>query len=445
MRTLLAFLLSFFVVGPCLAQSDEDVAESLWYEGVVGGSPSHASADEACRAKFTNSNLDKTRNHYDYALMRGNAPQRAGDCYIHTSNPDTGYIGQPFLWQGVSEACPTGFSPGSGAGHQHCHRPTTCASKAGQSKTVNFTTGWAQSNNPDSPKAIDVPMPGSGCDGQCAFTRGGVQSCWWSQVPHSNGLHRVSCDSTVTLTGAACQGGASPSNNPGTPEPPCPGVSGQVNGKPVCIGSTGTPLPSIPKPGNGTPPAAPGNPGSGDKPTTGPGAGNDGAGRTPTVGEGGNEGGGSSSVVPGGGSEGNGQGTGTPTPTNPDGSAKPADPTPCGIPGSPACRLDETGTPNGTGAFDGATAGVNSNRDSAVAGINAAAGASGKATGWSFTLALPTGCSPIPMGAYAPYLTGINICEWQPQIHDLMSMAWLAAAVFLCIGMVGRAIGGGSS
>lgn len=449
MRTLLCLLLAF-VSASAFAQSDEDIAASIWYEGTVGGSPSHASADEACRGKFANSNLDKTRNFYDYVVMRGTPPQRAGDCYIHVTNPDTGYVGPPFLWQGVTEGCPSGFNPSVAAEHQHCHRPTTCASRAGQSKLFSVTAGYARSNRPNTNDiVINLPIDANQCDGTCSLTLAPVaDSAWRSQVPASNGLHRITGRFRATYTGGACHS-ASPNGNPAGPVPPCPGTLGNVNGAPVCFGTGPAPLPNSPRPPN-MPPEGHGNPPAGDVPPSGP--------ITPAAGNGGPAGGGSNASIPGGGSEGNQQGDGTPNGTNPDGTGTGSNGTgagsgggggigmdPCGLPGTPPCKLDESGTPTGDGAYTGATNGVTSNRDQAVQGINDAAGASGKSTGWTFTFAFPSGCSEVPLAAFAPYLTGINVCSWQGVIHDLMSLVWLAATVFCCIGMVGRAVGGGGS
>jgi hypothetical protein len=443
MRTLLLFVVAL-VSGPAFAYTE--YVDPTWsYDGHVTKFPNLGAA---CVQLGANNNISGATA----GTMSGTAPGRTGNCRGDLGN------GQISTFGNVLEGCPSTHGPNTSLGL--CQRevaecppgqvpnqagicvPNECGNKVGQSTIENYTTGWAQSNNPDTAKAINVPLPFDGaCDGSCQVAYGGVDSCKWSQVPSpANGLHRVSCDVRMTYTGATCSARTA-SGDPGTPEPPCPGLLAKVDGKPVCVGTAGAPLPSIPKSGDGTPPSTPGNPSAGPVPTTGPGSGSDGPGRTPTVGNGGNEGGGSNASIPGGGSEGNGQGTGTPSPTNPDGSG-----TSGGTPGhGQEVDVDESGMPSGAGAFDGATAGVNANRDAAVAGINAAAGASGKVTSWSFTFALPTGCSPIPMGGYEPYLTGINICEWQPQIHDLMSMAWLAAAVFLCIGMVGRAIGGGSA
>lgn len=283
-----------------------------------------------------------------------------------------------------------------------CANP--CLDKQGQTKTVNLTEAWARSNTPNANDiAVEVPTPWEGnhemCDGQCLVDLQSVDACWRSQVPGANGLHRISCDYTARYSATQCTAKADPSD-PGAPTPPCPGFTGSVNGKPVCVGTPSTPLPTLPKNPVGAPPEGTGNPAAGDKPTEGTGSGSDGAGRTPTVGSGGNAGGGSNASIPGGGSEGNGQGDGTPVGTGPDGSsggvAAPGDPVEvCGLPGKAACKIDEAGTPDGSGAYNGAKAGFDAATANEVAGINGS-GSHVTTLPWLFTFGMPTGsCSAL--------------------------------------------------
>lgn len=107
----------------------------------------------------------------------------------------------------------------------------------------------------------------------------------------------------------------------------------------------------------------------------------------------------------------------------------------CGLPGSPACKLDETGTPDGKNAFDPAKTDIDNAKTSAETNIGNAAKIA--APSWSFSFQLPTGC--------APYVTGIkgvvlNVCQYQSTIHGLLSAIWAAATIFAMIGMVGRTI-----
>lgn len=108
----------------------------------------------------------------------------------------------------------------------------------------------------------------------------------------------------------------------------------------------------------------------------------------------------------------------------------------CGLPTTPPCKIDETGTPSGVGTiFDAPKTEVDTVKTQAETAIAGAQNIPSPA--WSFTFSLPTGC--------APYVTGIkgflmNICSAQPIIHDLLSMIWAAATAFALIGMVGRTI-----
>lgn len=110
--------------------------------------------------------------------------------------------------------------------------------------------------------------------------------------------------------------------------------------------------------------------------------------------------------------------------------------TTCGLPGSPACKIDETGTATGPAdTFTQPKADIDTAKTAAETAIGNAASIS--APVWSFTFQLPTGC--------APYVTGIrgvilNVCQYQSTIHGLLSAIWAAATIFCMIGMVGRTI-----
>lgn len=108
----------------------------------------------------------------------------------------------------------------------------------------------------------------------------------------------------------------------------------------------------------------------------------------------------------------------------------------CGLPDTPACKIDETGTPSGVGTtFDAPKTELETAKTQAQTDISGAQNIA--APTWSFTFALPTGCAP-----YATGLRGfiMNICPFQPVIHDLLSMIWAASTAFALIGMVGRTI-----
>jgi hypothetical protein len=55
---------------------------------------------------------------------------------------------------------------------------------------------------------------------------------------------------------------------------------------------------------------------------------------------------------------------------------------------------------------------------------------------WAF--ALPTACGNIPTPAFAPYLTGVDVCQFQPMFHELMSMVWMLGGLFGAISLFMR-------
>lgn len=108
----------------------------------------------------------------------------------------------------------------------------------------------------------------------------------------------------------------------------------------------------------------------------------------------------------------------------------------CGLPGTPPCKIDETGTKTGAETtYDSSKTAIDTAKTSAETNIGSAASIG--APSWSFAFQLPTGC--------APYVTGIkgvvlNVCQYQSTIHGLLSLIWAAATAFGLIGMVGRTI-----
>lgn len=444
------FSLLWLLAGLASAQEMETTSAVWVHNGIE-----YTNANSSCNAYFEQNGLGTNYTVGSWVKSSGSPPTETG--YCHATNKSNG---ADYIFTTKGSQCPTAsptWTADTSIGL--CKRSITCAARAGTHRIVNLTIGWKRTNNPEQYNDFVVGPswpPGSICAAQCQLTRGDIKAAWTSQTPAANGLHRESGDFDAVYTGATCTAGdTTPGADPTAAPPPCPGQLGQVNGNPVCFGTPSTPLPSNPNP-VGAPPSGLGNPAAGPMPTSGPGS-SGGPGRTPVSGDGSDAGGGSSSSIPGGGSTGNGQGNGTPQPTNPDGTSSPpgsggggtstpADPVEvCGLPGKAPCKVDETGTPDGTGAYGDATTAVNGNQQSAVQGINDAAASSGKGTGWSFSFAFPTGCSPVPLAGFEPYLTSVDVCQWQPQIHDLMSMVWLAVTVFVCIGMVGRAVGGGGS
>jgi len=109
----------------------------------------------------------------------------------------------------------------------------------------------------------------------------------------------------------------------------------------------------------------------------------------------------------------------------------------CGLPGKPKCAIDETGTP--TAPADTSTA----QADALVLPVKNCILSPTSCLpalpdlNWSFSL--PTGCQPIPVAAFSQWMPGgIDLCPYQPMVHDIMSMIWAAGGLFAGIGMMFR-------
>lgn len=123
--------------------------------------------------------------------------------------------------------------------------------------------------------------------------------------------------------------------------------------------------------------------------------------------------------------------------TTSGGSAPERDIITCGLPDTPACKIDETGTPTAP-ADDSAT-----RAQGYIQGItNCVLTPSSclpalPSLNWGFSL--PTACQPIPVAAFSAYgLDEIDLCPFQPMIHDIMSMIWAAGGLFTAVGMMFR-------
>lgn len=125
--------------------------------------------------------------------------------------------------------------------------------------------------------------------------------------------------------------------------------------------------------------------------------------------------------------------TTTTTPTDPSNPSSPQqEDLECGLPGTPPCKIDETGTPappedDGESVFKQAIPNCLKTDWKTcfpeLPDIN-----------WSFRL--PSGCAPIPVPFERFGFSAVNICPWQPMIHDLMSMLWAGAGLFGAIGIL---------
>lgn len=131
-------------------------------------------------------------------------------------------------------------------------------------------------------------------------------------------------------------------------------------------------------------------------------------------------------------------GSGTPPGTVTEGGSSP---TPlevitCGLPGKPPCKIDESGTP--TEALPDPAASVAGATAAILACIASPSSCFPSFPTLSWDFALPTGCGVIDLPAFAPYLSGVDICPYQPMFHELMSVVWMLGGLFGAISMFWR-------
>lgn len=55
---------------------------------------------------------------------------------------------------------------------------------------------------------------------------------------------------------------------------------------------------------------------------------------------------------------------------------------------------------------------------------------------WAFEL--PTACGVIPTPAFEPFMASIDVCQWQPMFHELMTVVWMLGGLFGAISLFMR-------
>lgn len=287
------------------------------------------------------------------------------------------------------------------------------------------------------------------CDGRCMVVQDGAPpgssstDGWWnSKEPNAQGLYSLYRDFNVKQTGAQC----SPSDTMAmgaAGSQSCDGFVGQVNGKTVCVAKETPAANQVPNvkvsgttngngrftPEAGKPTVGPNGefPGlAGDKPgildTSGTGSGGT---STPST---------STTVI----KDASGTTTGTSTTTY--------DFQSCGLPGKPACKMDESGTPTAVD-LSSATGQLKSAWDTADGMLPSITGTAGKDT--SFTMPqwfTAQACQPLNLGTLpAPISRAITI-DWCPVLNpalSVISFLWILGMFFVIVNMVGRVTGAG--
>ena len=108
----------------------------------------------------------------------------------------------------------------------------------------------------------------------------------------------------------------------------------------------------------------------------------------------------------------------------------------CGLPGKPMCAVDGAGAPTGETldqdqgkrTLDPITDFL-ANPSSIIPDL--------PNINWAF--ALPASCAVIPItGALSDYMPSIDVCQFQPMFHEIMSMVWMLGGLFGAISLFMR-------
>lgn len=108
----------------------------------------------------------------------------------------------------------------------------------------------------------------------------------------------------------------------------------------------------------------------------------------------------------------------------------------CGLPNTPPCKIDETGTPEPPedNAEDVFTL-IFRPLTTCAADIPACLP---DLPELNLAFNLPTTCGLIRLEAFEPYIQPIDLCQWRPMFHDIMSLIWAAAGLFGAMAIVSR-------
>lgn len=111
------------------------------------------------------------------------------------------------------------------------------------------------------------------------------------------------------------------------------------------------------------------------------------------------------------------------------------------MPGHPPCKIDETGTPNGSDAFTTPTNNLNTASDTRSSGLNDAVKGDGKDTTWGGAApgaGVSGGCYQGHVFNVASVSVDLNLCQYSGTIQMFMSFIWVVTTWFFCAGMVKR-------
>ncbi|MCX7201753.1 MAG: hypothetical protein NTV17_05555, partial [Burkholderiales bacterium] len=105
----------------------------------------------------------------------------------------------------------------------------------------------------------------------------------------------------------------------------------------------------------------------------------------------------------------------------------------CGLPDTPACILDPSGIPS---AETVPTDTIERAHDPIRDLVQDPSSVLPQLPTISWLFALPTSCGAIDFGgAFDPFITQVDICQFQPMFHDIMSLVWALGGLFGAISM----------
>lgn len=478
-RWFLALLLA--VCAPAFAALPPSSIQYAWGAGYThapdwgAGSGVHSTKAAACTA------YTQALATFTTAIWRFGNLNEAGHCqygYSWNSDPATTLevTMEPPIKTIVS--CPANAEPdgsggcvckpGSTENNGQCSMPCEQGTREGRAARVGYARATARADGAlwrttdgrsymapvaGMPNPANVEAPGVFCDGTCEWVQdSGLQDWWVSNDPGPTGLYSVFKEYTYIRTGGKCTG-KTDAMNPDTAPPPCDGYIGTVGGKTTCVAkapptsATGQSAPTGPKPTSspaGSKPTDSGQPRVGPNGET-PGKPGDRQGLQDLGGTG-------TGTDP--------TGTGTPKPSTTSTGTTTTTTTPtgtqtkiemdietCGLPGKPACKIDESGTPSGEGFGNdakGTLEGEWSKLDQLITGI----GSKGdKDTSWAVpSWFSPGACKPWNLGTI-PELSvtfSVDLCPHMPMINGILNFMWVVGTFFACLGMISRVMMGPS-
>ena len=380
------------------------------------------------------------------------------EIHVHDGGPSLGW------WADVNFYCPDASTYGPATvGGATCTVPGGATCNAGDFVDLYSPSGYDTVPNPAVGSGIAVTVPSTktlceaGCvvqqkselnaDGVAPATTNYTGRCQTASTPGVTGMYQTSCLYRYEVTAAACTTELTAAANLAAATPPvCTGSLGTAAGQTVCLPIAGTPSRATPPAPVTVPPGVqqvPTDPDVVHTPDSAGGGRGGGGYPNPASASGGIQAGGGGAIdgaSPGvASSEGRGAST---TCTNPAGCSGSGpggaganvqvdvELNTCGGPGQPPCKIDETGTPDGSGSFDASNAALDAGATAVTDAISGTATAPVTSLGFSFVWSPPSGtCSSIPFGT-ATYFTSWDWCVLLGRVRALW--AW-AVSIFAAL------------